>query len=99
MTPERFRQIDQLVDLALEQKSSQRTAFLDEACAGDDELRREVESLLAHDERAGGFLAETPAQIAADLVGVDCKQAVQEGSPSVSLPRVLGRYVVHNEIG
>src|SRR5262249_47453655 len=80
-------------------KSGQRIAFLDKACAGDDELRREVESLLAHDERAEGFLGETPAQIAADLVGGDCKQTTGELAPSVSAPKVLGRYLVHEAIG
>ncbi len=36
----------------------ERPAFLDDACAGDAALRAEVESLLAHDERAEGFLEE-----------------------------------------
>jgi serine/threonine protein kinase/tetratricopeptide (TPR) repeat protein len=99
VTPERFRQIDQLVDLALEQKSSQRRAFLDKACAGDDELRRQVESLLVSDERLGGFLAATPAQVAADLFKSDCKDSVEEGGPSVSPPTALGRYEVSEEIG
>ena len=47
MTPEQWKQIDQLLDEALEGSPSERSAFLDEACAGDGDLRREVESLLA----------------------------------------------------
>jgi hypothetical protein len=33
-----------------------RTAFLRDACSGDDSLRREVESLLASDAEAGDYL-------------------------------------------
>jgi eukaryotic-like serine/threonine-protein kinase len=60
MKPERWKQIDQLFDLALQREASQRTAFLKKACAGDEELRREVESLLAHREGAECFI-EVPA--------------------------------------
>ena len=68
MTPERWQQIDKILELALERASSQRGAFLDQACAGDEELRREVESLLEVNIRADGFLGK-PAleQVARDL--------------------------------
>ena len=39
-----------------------RPAFLDEACDGDAELRREVDSLLASHGEAGGFLSR-PAPV------------------------------------
>jgi eukaryotic-like serine/threonine-protein kinase len=50
MTPERLRQIEDLFHRALEKTESQRAAFLDEACAGDEPMRREVESLLNQEE-------------------------------------------------
>jgi hypothetical protein len=56
MTPDRWQQIDALLDLALEQEPSQRAAFLVEACAGDEVLRQEVETLLVAYEQAGSFL-------------------------------------------
>src|SRR5262245_28265987 len=37
-----------------------RVAFLDRACAGDDELRRKIDILLRSNERAGTFLEEPP---------------------------------------
>ena len=49
ISPERWQQVDQLYHLALEREPGQRGAFLAEACAGDEELRREVESLLAQE--------------------------------------------------
>ena len=58
MTPERFQQIDQLYQAALDQGVADRSKFISSACAGDSELRREVESLLAAHEQAGSFIAE-----------------------------------------
>jgi serine/threonine protein kinase len=46
MNPNRWEQITDIYTAALELKASERAAFLDGICAGDDELRREVESLL-----------------------------------------------------
>ncbi len=60
MTPERWLQIDKVLQAALERPESQRAAFLDEACGGDEALRKEVESLLGFDERAQHFM-EAPA--------------------------------------
>ncbi len=60
MTPERWRQIERLYHAALELEGSGRAAFLKGACGADDDLRREVESLLASDAAAGSFL-ESPA--------------------------------------
>ncbi|MGH9720105.1 MAG: protein kinase domain-containing protein [Bryobacteraceae bacterium] len=52
MSPERWRQVEQLYHAALERDSETRPAFLSEACASDAELRREVESLLAQEDVA-----------------------------------------------
>jgi len=49
MKPQRWREIDGIFATALELEPSARAAFLDQTCAGDQELREEVESLLAHD--------------------------------------------------
>src|SRR5690242_15992941 len=46
MSPERWRRVEELFHSALDRKAEDRDAFLDQACAGDDEIRREVESLL-----------------------------------------------------
>jgi serine/threonine protein kinase len=47
MNPQRRRQVDELYGAALEREPGERDAFLAEACKRDEELRREVESLLA----------------------------------------------------
>jgi eukaryotic-like serine/threonine-protein kinase len=46
MTPERWQQVEKLYHAVLEREPSQRAAFLQRACAGNEELRQEVESLL-----------------------------------------------------
>jgi formylglycine-generating enzyme required for sulfatase activity len=60
MDPERWNQVDKLFHAALEQTPEVRAAFLAEACAGDEELRREVSGLLAYDDSNTGFI-DTPA--------------------------------------
>src|SRR4026207_757383 len=60
MTPERWQQIKALLESAIEREPPERDAFLDEACAGDPVLRREVEALLDSHARAGDFI-ESPA--------------------------------------
>ena len=54
---EHWRRVDGILEAALELPAGERAEFLERACGGDAELRREVESLLAHD-RADGFLAD-----------------------------------------
>jgi len=56
----RWQQIEQVCHDALAREPTQRAAFLDDACAGDADLRREVESLIAQQSAAEGFL-EMPA--------------------------------------
>ena len=48
---ERWRRVEQLCEAALERADVDRAAFLRDACGDDDALRREVERLLAQDQR------------------------------------------------
>ncbi len=54
--PERWKRIETILDKALEMRSDERTAFLENACGGDHELRREVERLLSADAKGSEFL-------------------------------------------
>jgi serine/threonine protein kinase len=71
MKPEQWQKINELYYAALEREASERAALLDEACAGDEELRREVESLLAANEQAGSFLISPAIDDAAKMVAED----------------------------
>ena len=84
MSDERWTIVDRLFDAALEREPHERAAFLDEACADDEALRREVESLLAHDAALpAGFLARP----ALELVG----RPAESRDPSL-MGRQLGPY-------
>jgi serine/threonine protein kinase/Tol biopolymer transport system component len=64
MTPERWRQITELFHAARPGDPAQRDALLADVCRDDPALQREVEAMLAGDERAGAFGAiplSTPA--------------------------------------
>jgi len=61
LTPERWAQIRQIFDGALERSEVDRAAYLRVVCARDDDLRREVESLLASHDSAGDFLDKPAA--------------------------------------
>ncbi|HLO00211.1 MAG TPA: protein kinase [Pyrinomonadaceae bacterium] len=92
MTPERWQQVKELFNSALERDRAQRSAFLAEACRGDDYLRHEVESLLSSHERDGQFI-DTPAfALAKDLL-TDKHSAITVGKSlgSYRILSILGR--------
>lgn len=87
MTPERRNQIDKLLQRTLDLAPPRRAAFLDEACAGDVSLRREVESLLS----ARSSLMASPLVDAETEVAM---RASDEGrsEEGVLVGRRMGRY-------
>jgi serine/threonine-protein kinase len=99
MTPERFRQIDELISLVLEHEERDRKAFLDEACAGDGELRREVESLLACDEKTGTFLGRPAVQLVERGLAEDSEGDAKESETATTPPSAVGRYHIERELG
>ena len=64
----RWERIVEVFSRASELPSPERPTFLEEACAGDADLRREVESLLASDSDAGRFLETPAAEVAARML-------------------------------
>jgi hypothetical protein len=68
MTPARLQTIEEIFHAALEQEPDQISAFLDTACEGDAVLRREVEALLASDQRAGRFIETSSVGLATKVI-------------------------------
>jgi eukaryotic-like serine/threonine-protein kinase len=95
MTPERWQKIEQLCNAALEREASQRGTFLAQACQGDDELRREVESLLAQEKPAERFLESVGAEVSRK---VWAKMQGGDGERSM-IGRQLGSYQVVSLLG
>src|SRR5688572_29453048 len=69
MNRERWQQIKSLLQSALEYKPGERTAFLDEACQGDDSLRQQIDSLIVSHEQAGGFIDSPAFEVMANSLG------------------------------
>src|SRR5262245_36922310 len=80
MDRNRWQQIEELYHAAMEHESGARDTFLAQACAGDEELRREVEELLRYDGAAESFIDEhTLAMEARQLVGEDLSTTKIQG--------------------
>jgi serine/threonine protein kinase/Tol biopolymer transport system component len=99
MTPERWRQIERLYDSALELGESQRAAFLEHACAGDESLRREVESLLAGERQAEHFLEAPALEMAAKAWAQDLPTASAVGEPERLIGQTVSHYRVLEKLG
>lgn len=92
MKADRWERIEQLCQEALERGEEQQDAFLESACGNDQELRCEIESLLANRERAEHFI-ETPAiQMAARSL------ATQEANHPAETSRQIGRVISHYKV-
>src|SRR5262245_1240059 len=89
MTPEQWQDIDKLFHTALERDPAEREAFLDQACNGDEELRREVSALLAADAEADTVKRALPVQVAAQLLAED--QSRQIVGQRISHYKILSR--------
>jgi eukaryotic-like serine/threonine-protein kinase len=68
MTPERWQQVRAMLAGALERAPADRAAFLDQV-SSEPSLRREVESLLAHEKEAERFLEAPALEVAAKMLG------------------------------
>jgi serine/threonine protein kinase/tetratricopeptide (TPR) repeat protein len=87
---ERWKQVEQLYHAALERDEESRADFLDHACAGDEGLRREVESLLGYEERAEKFIEAPALEVAARMMA-------QEKIATVS--QSINQYKIISPIG
>src|SRR3954463_10842890 len=91
MKPDRWKQVNDLFQSAVERAPGQRAAFLDESCYGDDGIRREVESLLTSHERAENFIELPAFEIAPELVTNDKAGAL--------VGKLIGHYRIESLIG
>jgi Tol biopolymer transport system component/serine/threonine protein kinase len=89
--PERWQAVKDLFDAALARQREERARFLDRACAGDEALRREVESLLASDVEAKSFM-ETPAVAGA-------AESFIETRAHLSVGQQISHYQIASAIG
>src|SRR5205814_1265640 len=91
MKADRWKQVNDLFQSAVERASEERASFLDEACHGDEGLRREVESLLTSDGRAENFIELPAFEVAPELLTND--------RPGALVGKVIGHYRIESLIG
>ena len=89
MKPERWQQIKPILQSALKYEPGERPAFLAAACAGDESLRKQVESFIISHEQAGGFIEEPAFEVMAESL---------ENNQAEVVGRTLGHYKILESI-
>ena len=89
ITPERWRRIRTIFEAAIDRPTEDRGAFLDDACSGDDELLRQVGSLIVASEGSGEAMANAIADAAANPAA----------TTRVGVPERVGRYRILDTLG
>ena len=90
MQTERWKQIEEVFQSAIDCPAEERPALLDSACGNDAELRREVESLLEINEN-NGWTGSSAVYDAIKVLG--------QRSAELSQGRRIGAYRILREIG
>jgi class 3 adenylate cyclase/predicted Ser/Thr protein kinase len=97
MDAKRWGQINEIFDCALDLSREEREIFLADACVGDDDLRREVESLLAAHANAGTFLEAPAVEVAAqEIVADEFTSTVAAKLPAA--PQLIGQELANYKI-
>jgi serine/threonine-protein kinase len=86
VTPEQYQRVGELYHAALELEPDTRSAYLDEACGGDGELRREIDSLLRAGDQANDYFAAPAMEVAAGLIDAG------------TMPSLVGRSLNHYQV-
>src|ERR1700752_810529 len=91
MEPERWQRITDLFDEAMTRAPKERLAFLEEACEGDRDLRKQVERLIKSHEKSSDFLESSAFAVAPELLTNDMSGAL--------VGKVVGHYRIESLIG
>ena len=96
MMSDRWRRIAQLYEAALQCAPSERSAFLESECSGDEMLRREVERLIVANDQAGDFLASPASEVAPS--GLLAATKAEDDDASL-VGRQVGSYKILDPLG
>ena len=95
----RWHHVEEIFNAAVELPHAERAALLDQACGGDENLRSEVESLLAHDDPRDRFM-EAALAVARSDEGEPSNVATDTVlTPTRGRPLQIGPYRIVREIG
>jgi eukaryotic-like serine/threonine-protein kinase len=93
MSSERWQQLEEIFQTALDLAPERRAPYIAEACAGDEELRHQVEALLTQYDEASNFLDEPVYERS----GVQALAALIDDDPVIG--QRIGAYKVVRQIG
>ncbi|MBS1807186.1 MAG: protein kinase [Acidobacteria bacterium] len=99
MTPERWRKIDEIFDRMLDCAPHDRETLLAEYCGADEELRREVEALLAAHEQAPEFIEKPPLTEMQSVLANDALRPASLPKMSEMIGQTLGHYRLNALLG
>lgn len=92
MTLERWKKLDELFHAALEREGDARVSFIAQATGEDAEMRRELESMVAHHEKASSFIESPAYAVAAETL-------IANDLPEQLIGTTLGPYRILNVLG
>jgi serine/threonine protein kinase/tetratricopeptide (TPR) repeat protein len=95
MKPDHWQKVEQLYHAALEREESQRARFIKESSAGDEELWRDVESLLGYERRAEGIFESPVEEVVKNLLRSEDLRSPGIDGPD---PNLVGKSVSHYRI-
>src|SRR6267378_6696042 len=91
MTPERWQQVNKLFQAVADRTPDERTTFLQRSCHGDEDLLREVESLITSHESAENFIESPAFEVAPELLTKE--------RAGLIIAELIGRYQIESLIG
>src|SRR6516164_3894991 len=89
MHGERWRQVDKIFHDLIDQTPEQRASFLEQVCANDPSLKKEVEQLIEAYERSGSFL---------DSLAADGSLISRSDQGTLPVPSLVRESIAHFQI-
>src|SRR5437763_1278214 len=99
MSPERWKQIEEVFQSALDLPEAERGGFIASACAGDNALREQVEALVHQYEQAGDFIEAPAVAVAGFNVGPALNTTLEGAGEDPMAGRRIGSYRIVREVG
>lgn len=90
MNPERWRRIEEIFQTVADRPTAERDAYLTRACGDDEDLRKEVVSLLSH-ESPETFILDPIKSAAVSLISAPEGEKADERIGAFRITRLVGR--------
>ncbi len=90
MSPERLKEVEEIYHAVLEVPNGKRRMFLLDRCGDDDELRKEVESLLSYDTDFNSLIDNSPKSLVAELFSTEANRTVGKQINQYRILSLLG---------